>query len=203
MGSRKILIIERSSIIVKGISEILNTSDLDISIEECAIEDNIAETVKRIQPQIILLNPALLISTSSDKFNNIVKSCKRSNTSLLGLIYAYIEPEIVEQFESTIHINDTPLSIIEKVNNIIKRESQDKKHNINVTPSQRELEIIRLVALGYSNKEIADQLFISVHTVISHRKNITVKLGVKSTSAITIYAVINNIISEDDFKDSI
>jgi DNA-binding CsgD family transcriptional regulator len=61
----------------------------------------------------------------------------------------------------------------------------------------REKEILRQVAMGYSNKEIADSLFISIHTVITHRKNITGKLGIKSISGLTVYAIINHLIDPD------
>ncbi|MBR4389176.1 MAG: helix-turn-helix transcriptional regulator [Prevotella sp.] len=57
--------------------------------------------------------------------------------------------------------------------------------------SDRETEVLALVAQGYINKEIADRLNIALSTVISHRKNITDKLGIKSVSALTIYAVMN------------
>jgi DNA-binding CsgD family transcriptional regulator len=66
--------------------------------------------------------------------------------------------------------------------------------------SQRELDVLRFVALGHSNKEIAEKLFISIHTVISHRKNITEKLGIKSISGLTIYAIINKIIDTDNIQ---
>ena len=58
--------------------------------------------------------------------------------------------------------------------------------------SDRELDVLKLVAVGFSNKEIAEKLFISIHTVMSHRKNITEKLGIKSISGLTVYAIINN-----------
>lgn len=61
----------------------------------------------------------------------------------------------------------------------------------------REKDVLKLVALGHSNKEIADQLFISIHTVISHRKNITEKLGIKSISGLTVYAILNKLIDTD------
>lgn len=61
--------------------------------------------------------------------------------------------------------------------------------------SEREKNILREVALGLTNKEIADKLFISVHTVTTHRKNITQKLGIKTASGLTIYAILNGIIS--------
>ena len=57
--------------------------------------------------------------------------------------------------------------------------------------SNRELEVMALIVQGYINKEIADKLNIGLTTVITHRKNIMEKLGIKSVSALTIYAVMN------------
>jgi len=66
--------------------------------------------------------------------------------------------------------------------------------------SEREKEVLELVALGYTNQQIAEKLFISKHTVISHRKNITSKLGIKTVSGLTVYAVLNNIIPKDQIQ---
>ena len=57
--------------------------------------------------------------------------------------------------------------------------------------SDRETEVLSLIAQGRLNKQIADQLHISLSTVVSHRKNIQEKLGMKSVSALTIYAVMH------------
>ena len=57
--------------------------------------------------------------------------------------------------------------------------------------SNREIEVLSLVVQGYINKEIALKLNISLTTVITHRKNIMEKLGMKSVSALTIYAVMH------------
>ena len=54
---------------------------------------------------------------------------------------------------------------------------------------------------GLSNKEIADKLNISIHTVVSHRKNIIQKTGIKSQAGLTIYAISKKIISIDSFSD--
>lgn len=67
--------------------------------------------------------------------------------------------------------------------------------------SERETDVLKLLTSGNSNKEIADQLNISTHTVISHRKNISQKTGIKSVSGLTIYAVVKNIITLDTYKD--
>lgn len=64
--------------------------------------------------------------------------------------------------------------------------------------SVREREILRCVALGQTNKEISENLNISAHTVITHRKNITAKLAIKTIAGLTVYAVLNGIISPDE-----
>lgn len=66
--------------------------------------------------------------------------------------------------------------------------------------SQRELEVLRLVALGHINKEIADKLNISLNTVLSHRKNITAKLGIKTVSGLIFYCMSNGYISADEIE---
>lgn len=64
--------------------------------------------------------------------------------------------------------------------------------------SAREIDVLRLLATGHINKEIADRLSISVNTVLSHRKNITAKLGIKSVSALGVYALMHGYVTERD-----
>ena len=68
-----------------------------------------------------------------------------------------------------------------------------------VVLSDRENEIIILIAEGNTNPQIADQLFLSSHTVNTHRKNIMGKLGVKNTAGIVMYAVKTNLVSPNKF----
>ena len=63
--------------------------------------------------------------------------------------------------------------------------------------SDRETEVMALIVRGYINKEIADKLNIGLATVITHRKNIMEKLGIRSVSALTIYAVMNGYVDID------
>lgn len=65
--------------------------------------------------------------------------------------------------------------------------------------SERENEIIILIAEGLTNGQIAEQLFLSNHTINTHRKNIMAKLGVKNTAGIVIYAVKTNLVSPNKF----
>ena len=66
--------------------------------------------------------------------------------------------------------------------------------------SERERDVLIQVVNGLSNKEIADRLFISIHTVMTHRKNITRKLNIHSTAGLTIYAIVNKLINIDNIK---
>jgi len=65
--------------------------------------------------------------------------------------------------------------------------------------SKREEEILRYIAEGYTNAEIADQLFLSSHTVNTHRRNIMSKLGVKNTVGMVMYAVQEGLVNPNRF----
>ncbi|MEN9919112.1 MAG: hypothetical protein RL662_1548 [Bacteroidota bacterium] len=78
--------------------------------------------------------------------------------------------------------------------------AQDESNNQDVDSSisPRELEVLKLIALGFLNKEIADRLNISLNTVLSHRKNITSKLGIKTVSGLIFYCISHNYVSAED-----
>ncbi|MDO4955906.1 MAG: helix-turn-helix transcriptional regulator [Bacteroidales bacterium] len=67
--------------------------------------------------------------------------------------------------------------------------------------SKREREIVIQVAKGKANKEIAEELCISIHTVLTHRKNIAKKLQIHSPAGLTIYAIVNKLVELKDIKD--
>lgn len=79
-------------------------------------------------------------------------------------------------------------------NSVLAPISQNHSHKTSDVLSEREKEILVSVARGKINKEIADEHNISVHTVISHRKNITAKTGIKTVPGLTAYAILNNLI---------
>jgi DNA-binding CsgD family transcriptional regulator len=61
----------------------------------------------------------------------------------------------------------------------------------------RETDVLRLIVKGSTNREIADKLHISLNTVLTHRKNITSKLEIKTVSGLTFYAIMNGLVSSD------
>lgn len=93
----------------------------------------------------------------------------------------------------TLCINDSESDIINTISTFLTGGHEEEQITTN-TLSQREIEVLRLIASGRINKEIAQELNISINTVLSHRKNITAKLGIKSISGLTFYAMMNGII---------
>lgn len=95
-------------------------------------------------------------------------------------------------FFETIHQHDSLQNIQKAIRKATCEMAKHKDNKPNGSAlSDREIDILKDIALGLSAKEIAAKNFISPHTVITHRKNITKKLGIKTTSGLTIYAVLN------------
>jgi len=102
------------------------------------------------------------------------------------------KPEIMEAITDTCNNKQFYCGL---VINILSENNENEGNNcFGFSLSEREIQIIRLISDGSTNKEIADQLFLSTHTVNTHRKNIMQKLGLKNTAGIVIYAVKENII---------
>ena len=106
-----------------------------------------------------------------------------------------LTPAEVEGDGSVTMLNCTSTDrLIAKLNDFITGKAGETDGDGSML-SQREVEVLRLVVSGCINKEIADRLGISVNTVLTHRKNITAKLGIKSVSGLSFYAMMNGIIA--------
>ncbi len=96
---------------------------------------------------------------------------------------------------------EAPLeTLIEQIESFLSLADANSHSENNKGLSVREVNVLRLVVSGYTNKEIADQLSISLNTVLTHRKNITAKLGIKTVSGLTFYAIMNGYISGTDMS---
>ncbi len=195
--SKNIVIAEPSQIIYEGIINILKIESLNINFYKVDSLTEIQELSLHHSFNIVLINPALI--------NNQIKIYKAinkelSNVQWLGIIYSYFDKEIVSLFDDVITINDSSDIIINKIKKILNSDQNQDKEQFEAL-TERETEVLKLLVTGKANKEIADTLYISTHTVISHRKNITKKTGIKSVSGLTIYAVVNHIITIDNLKE--
>lgn len=90
--------------------------------------------------------------------------------------------------------------IIEQLEQLFAGDNSSYPGENNKDLSIRETDVLQLIVKGSTNKEIADKLNISLNTVLTHRKNITTKLGIKTVSGLTFYAIMNGIISGDEIE---
>lgn len=103
-----------------------------------------------------------------------------------------IQFNVINISKSINHIVDSFQNILTEIDSVSKKE--EKKEPL----SAREIDVLKLIIKGKINKEIADELFISLNTVLTHRKNITSKLGIKTVSGLTFYAMMNGYITDTD-----
>lgn len=103
-----------------------------------------------------------------------------------------------QETHSVIHLLEDKEVIIRKIQNLLDARGHADSESPSTTLSPREITIVRMVSMGLTNRQIAEKLFLSAHTVMTHRKNISSKLGIKSVSGLTIYAIVNNIITLEE-----
>ena len=101
--------------------------------------------------------------------------------------------DVLKQFDEVVSLYDVPTAVIRKMRASISSRDEVSRTEGNEL-SSREKEILVSVAKGMLNKEIADKYNISIYTVITHRKNITRKTGIKTVAGLTVYALMNNLI---------
>jgi DNA-binding NarL/FixJ family response regulator len=193
----KIILAEKSYIIREGLKKIFS------GYHSIIIEKEITELSKNTNVLSEKLKYDLLI-INSDFFENSLNvfktQFKKNDSSKIVVIsYKYFD-DLERFFENYILINETKQNIEKIFQEIFNKKSTGKSEIHDQELSTREKEILKEIALGNTNKEIAENLFISSHTVITHRKNITKKLGIKTVSGLTVYAILNNIISIEEAK---
>lgn len=194
----KLVIVESSSIITLGLKEIL-ASHPEFEIVGCHTDlTHFMERINTIKCDLVFINPTLFSYTKRVNVRSFFSALP--NALLVALVYSYVDNEVVKQYNGIIQINDDAPTIIKKLKQIIEHHQDNIYTNDGDELSDREQEILTSVARGLTNKEIADICNISIHTVISHRKNITRKTGIKTVSGLTVYALLNNLIDQSDME---
>ncbi|MGE5847052.1 MAG: LuxR C-terminal-related transcriptional regulator [Ignavibacteria bacterium] len=128
----------------------------------------------------------VLIISNHNKKENILKAIK---TGALGYLTKECgEEEIIDALEA---VSRGEKFFCNKILDVIleKHFTDDDDECKPATLSMREIEVINLVVKGFSNREIAEKLFLSIHTVYAHRKNIMKKLKIKSPVELVLYAL--------------
>jgi DNA-binding NarL/FixJ family response regulator len=192
--NRKVFIIFSSEIISKGLATIIrNYFNIEVTQLKSIINLSAYQDIS---------NCIVIIFIDSDKsFGQgfIYKLQKNRNRVLVIGMFPDQNISVSNfSFDFRISTQTSSSKIQEILSDILKSPKSRIYEHEGEELTTREKDVLQLVALGYSNKEIAGKLFISIHTVISHRKKITEKLGIKSISGLTVYAILNKLIDTEN-----
>ena len=190
----RVIICEASEIIANGLAEIIDSMAQFDVVARLESPERLSEKILATDANMLIVNPSLLGYEGKEFLHNLSK--EHPHLVLIALVTTCFEHGYLAPYGGVIELYDTKQKIINKLNEWVKDNSPKKSDDVEL--SKREMDVLVAVAKGMMNKEIADQMNISIHTVISHRKNITRKTGIKSVSGLTVYALLNNLIDEKD-----
>lgn len=186
----RVLIIEPSEVIVEGLSSLLEAQTRFKVLPPLHSIEGLAERIVTGKPNVIVLNPTLASQPAQLPTEVAIP--------MVALVYQYVEPLVLKRYDGVIDIRDSRGAIGDTLNRVVQSARPEQTRTAaNYELSRRETDVLVQVARGMTNKEIADQLNVSVHTVISHRKNIMHKTGIKSVAGLTVYAFLHNLIDEN------
>ena len=186
------LIISKSFIITKALLEIIPDYFHKIEyIDKCEDFDILLNKIEKQNFTIIFIDEIYL-----KKFQFFLDKTKGK-----AIVIPIVLDDSIENsnLQFTIKINDSKQTInrtfaklVEHTKTIIQEPLLEKEL------TNRESIILQMIAKGFTSKQIGDKLGISTQTVSSHRKNISSKLEIKTVSGLTVYAILNNLISVDE-----
>lgn len=190
----KIAIAEPSEVICAGIISILKKTG---NIEPFPITDikQLKYLLGRQHYDVLIVNPLI---TGFASLLQIKNEAINSRMKFLALRTVLCDNSHFSDYDEVLSIYDTSEQIRNKLTKIILSPEAEKPNN---TLSDREKEIVSYVVKGMPNKQIADKLNLSIHTVVTHRRNIANKLDIHSTSGLTIYAIVNKLVEIDNLDD--
>lgn len=194
----KIVVIEPSVIVTEGLKMLLASSPEFEVADSFTDMVHIADRIQVCRPDIVLINPAIVDFQKRFLVRNLFPGL--SDVVLIALVYGYVEPDVLKQYQGSIHIYDDHARILKNLRQAVEQGQVKVDAVENYDLTDREKEILVSVVKGLTNKEIADVHNISIHTVISHRKNISRRTGIKSISGLTVYALLNNLVDHSEIE---
>lgn len=190
--AKTIVLICPSDVVLKGMAEILKSTQA-AEIVQLHRSDEVID-YPELTGDVVVIGMAGEIEKNQSFITQVL-----SGVGGIRFFSLYLEDQAADN-QLAIGLFDASAMICYKVNEVFDSLETNTSGETDTELTRREIEVLRLLAKGYSNKEIADHLFVSTHTVISHRKNISEKTGIKSASGLTMYAILKKIIDVSDIN---
>lgn len=194
----RIVVVEPSAIVAQGVKSLL-ASHAEFDVTACLTDlSHVTERAGTLRPDILLVNPAIFDMQKRLSVRNLFASCEQA--TLVAMVYHCFDPETLRQYDGEISIYDDQPRMVRKLKQALDNRRGNEETSEGYELTDRENEILVSVVKGLTNKEIASVHNISIHTVISHRKNISRKTGIKSVSGLTVYALLNNLVDQSEIE---
>lgn len=199
MKSQELILVavaETSVIVRSGLVAVLKRlPDMNIQTIEVTSKEGLQHCMEAHIPNILIVNPQFEGWFDVDAFK---EHYQHPETKIVSLLCTFVDANQLKGYDDSINLFDDTESLGKKIS-VLMNLSEEEDADLD-TLSQREKEIIGCVVRGMTNKEIAEKLFISVHTVTTHRRNITRKLQIHSAAGLTIYAIVNKLVELSEVK---
>lgn len=195
----RIAIAETSVIIRGGLTAALKRlPNVKVQPIELLSVKALSDCLRTQYPEMLIVNP-----TFGDYFdvNKFREETAGKKIRLIALVSSFVDASLLTKYDESISIFDDLDILSKKIHGLLNLASEEEELDNQETLSQREKEIVICVVKGMTNKEIAENLFLSIHTVITHRRNISKKLQIHSAAGLTIYAIVNKLVTLNDVKD--
>ena len=196
MKTSRIAIADPSVIVLNGLAALLH----DLPEYEVVLQSDDMHTVmtrlRILRPEVLIINPVMIDHSKRRMVRSLFEEF--ADMRVVALVSAFFENSILRQYQGIIEITDDLQRIKSTLNQVVIQRNNDDADVDSSLLSDREKDVLICLAKGQKNNEIAENLNISASTVITHRKNIVRKTGIKSVSALTVYAILNNLLEEKD-----
>lgn len=192
----KILIAETAPIIIAGFVACLNRlKEVRPTVIEVDSKTSLLDTISTESIDLLLVNPTFGGLVHPDE---IRKCSLNSEIKIFAIEIGRIPRATLSLYDDCLHVTADMIEIRKKLMECFQVESEDGEEKECL--SLREKEIITHVVKGMTNQEIADKLYLSIHTVMTHRRNIAKKLQIHSATGLTIYAIVNKLVDLKEIK---
>lgn len=195
----KIAVAETSVIIRSGLALVLKRMQgMKVLPIEVVTQEALWDCMRLHKPDVLIINPSFPGFFDVRKFK---EDKVYANVKCVALLCAVGDHALLKYYDDSFSLYEDPEELRGKLNALLNRTEQGEGGGEQDVLSAREKEIVTCVVKGMTNKEIADALFLSAHTVITHRRNIARKLQIHSPAGLTIYAIVNKLVEIQDIKD--
>ena len=195
----KLVIADNSPIVRSGLIAVLrHIPGLKIQPYEVQTQSSLQNYIFMHEPDLVIVNP---IFDGWFDIKAFKAGLKKTSIKFMALLSAVIDSAVLKDYNDSFTIYDDVEQISTKIAKLLSEESDKDQSAENENLSQREKEIIVGVVKGLTNKEIADKLCLSIHTVITHRRNVSRKLQIHSPAGLTIFAIVNGLVELNDIKN--